>query len=493
MSAGDRIVGLPHRFRVDVLTADDLDLLHRRSLDVLDHVGVSTSNRGLLATLAEQGQRVDHEAGRVRLDPAFVEERVAALRREVTLFARDPDLDMVLDGSAGYLSTDGCPGDLIDLETGRRRPGTKADLQELTRVADALPQIGFMWQPVSANDTPVPVRPIHETHAQLVSTTKHIQQMTAVDGFNAAGIVEMVRVVAGGADAFRTRPFLSNFQCAISPLHWDEGPVDAMRVFAEAGVPVGICSMPLAAASAPVTPAGTLAMVNAEILSGLAILGTLVPGATAFYVGYPTTLDIQSGAMNPAWSYEESLMAMAANQLGRRYGLVTASTCMSTGGKRPDWQGGAQTMLISIADALSPADMLSGAGAVHGNNVFSHAALLLDCEVFEIAARWAAGLDVRDEDVALDVIEAVGPGGHFLDQEHTLERMRTIWRDSLMDRRSWDAWEETGRPDTPNEAATARARELVATHHPEPLATDVAAELEGVVRSWETRALDRAG
>jgi trimethylamine---corrinoid protein Co-methyltransferase len=129
--------------------------------------------------------------------------------------------------------------------------------------------------------------------------------------------------------------------------------------------------------------------------------------------------------MNPAWSYEEALMAMAANQLGRRYGLATASTCMSTGGKRPDWQGGAQTMLISLSDALSPADMLSGAGSVHGNNVFSHAALLLDCEVFEMAARWAGGLTIADEDVALDVIEAVGPGGHFLDQDHTLERMRT--------------------------------------------------------------------
>jgi trimethylamine--corrinoid protein Co-methyltransferase len=186
-------------------------------------------------------------------------------------------------------------------------------------------------------------------------------------------------------------------------------------------------------------------------------------------------------------------MAMAANQLGRRYGLATASTCMSTGGKRPDWQGGAQTMLISLSDALSPADMLSGAGSVHGNNVFSHAALLLDCEVFDMAARWAGGLTITDEDVALDVIEAVGPGGHFLDQDHTLERMRTIWRDSLMDRRSWDAWEETGRPDTPNEAATARARELVASHRPQPLAPDLAVELERVVRSYERQALDRAG
>jgi trimethylamine--corrinoid protein Co-methyltransferase len=489
----ERIVGVPHTHAIDVLTHDEIDLLHRRSLDVLERVGVTTTNGSALSALLDHGQAVDLDEGRVRLDPAFVEERLGLAAKDVTLFARNPELDLVLDGTRGFLSTDGCPGDLLDLETGARRPGTKADLRELTRLADALPQIGFMWQCVSANDTPVPVRPIHETHAQLVSTTKHIQQMTAVDGRNAAGIVEMAHAVAGGSDAFRARPFLSNFQCAISPLHWDEGPVDAMRVFAEAGVPVGICSMPLAAASAPVTPAGTLTVVNAEILSGLAILQTLVPGATAFYVGYPTTIDLQSGAMNPAWSYEESLMAMAANQLGRRYGMVTGSTCMSTGGKLPDWQGGAQTMLISLSDALSPADMLSGAGGLHGNNVFSHAALLLDCEVFEMAARWAEGIRVTEEDIALEVIEAVGPAGQFLDQPHTLERMRAVWRESLMDRSSWDAWERLERPERPREAAAQRARELLASHDPRPLTDDVAAELQRIVAAHEQRALAGTG
>ncbi|HEX6843583.1 MAG TPA: trimethylamine methyltransferase family protein [Actinomycetota bacterium] len=487
------LVSVPHRHRVDVLTPEDRELLHRRALDVLERVGVTTTNQGLLRLLQEHGQSVDLEAGRVRFDPAFVQERLAMAAREVTLTAREDGLDLVLDGSRGFLSTDGCPGDLLDLETGKRRPGTKADLRELTRLADAIPQISFLWQCVSANDTPVPVRPIHETHAQLTSTTKHIQQMTAVDGFNATGIVEMARAIAGDADAFRARPFLSNFQCVISPLHWDEGPVDAMRVFAEAGVPMGLCSMPLAAASAPVTLAGTLAMVHAEILSGIAILQTLVPGATAFYVGYPTTIDLQTGAMNPVWSYEESLMAMAANEMGRHLGMATGSTCMSAGSKRTDWQAGAQTMLISISDALSPADLLSGAGGLHGNNVFSHASLLLDCEVFDMAARWAEGLRITDDDIAVDVIEAVGPGGHFLDQEHTLTQMRTIWRESLMDRRSWDAWETEGRPDPPVDAATQRAKELLAEHGPEPLADDLAAELDRIVGSFEAQAVQRAG
>jgi trimethylamine--corrinoid protein Co-methyltransferase len=485
------ILSTPHRNQVPVLTEDDRDLIHRRALDILERAGVSTTNTALLDLMAELGQNVDRDAGRIWFDPAFVDERVAMAGRDVSLCARDPDLDLVLDGTRGYLSTDGCPGDMIDLETRRRRAGTKADLVELTRLADALPEIAFMWQCVSANDTPVPVRPIHETHAQLISTTKHIQQMTAVDGTNAAGIVEMARVIAGGADELRARPLLSNFQCVISPLHWDHGPVDAMRVFAEAGIPVGICSMPLAAASSPVTLAGTLAVCHAEILSGMAILQSMVPGSTAFYVGYPTTLDIQSGAMNPAWSYEESLMAMASVELGRHLGFATSSTTMATGAKWPDWQTGAQTMMIALANTLSPADMLTGAGALHGDNVFSHASLLLDCEVFAMAARFGEGIAIRDEDIALDMIVDVGPGGHFLDREHTLTNMRTIWRDSLMDRRNWDAWEAEGRPD-PTVGAEQRAREIVASHAPLPLAEGVAAELDAIVAAYEADALAEA-
>ena len=485
------IVSTPHRSQLRVLRTEDIDLIHTRALEILTRAGVSTTNTGLLDLLRDLGQDVDHDAGRIRFDPAFVEERVAMATREVTLCARDPQLDLALDGTRGYLSTDGCPGDMIDLETRRRRGGTKADLVELTRLADALPEIAFMWQCVSANDTPVPVRPIHETHAQLVSTTKHIQQMTAVDGTNAAGIVEMVRAIAGDAERLRSRPLLSNFQCVISPLHWDHGPVDAMRTFAEAGVPVGICSMPLAAASSPVTLAGTLAVCHAEILSGIAILQAMVPGSTAFYVGYPTTLDIQSGAMNPAWSYEESLMAMASVELGRHLGFATSSTTMATGAKWPDWQTGAQTMMIALANTLSPADMLTGAGALHGDNVFSHASLLLDCEVFAMAARFGEGIEIRDEDIALDMIVDVGPGGHFLDREHTLTNMRTIWRDSLMDRRNWDAWEAEGRPD-PSVAAEARARELLTSHAPEPLPEDVAAELDRIVTTYQAQALAEA-
>ena len=399
-----------------------------------------------------------------------------------------PALALPLDGSAGYLATDGCPADVIDLETGKRRPGTKRDIVQITRLADALPQIAFHWQPVSANDTPVPVRPIHETHAQLPNTTKHIQQMTAIDPLNARGIVEMARVVAGGSDALRARPILSNFQCSISPLHWDDGPVECMRVFAEAGIPVGICAMPLAAASAPLSVAGMVAMANAEILSGIAILQTLAPGTPTMHISYAATIDLSSGGINTAWATEEVFSAMANTQLARRYDIPYSVWAFAPGAKYPDWQAGVQAALSGMAMALSPGHLINGAGSLYDDVVYSPTELVLDAELFEMLVRFAEGFGFTAEDVAVDTIAEVGPGGHFLDRPHTLANMRAFWREAVMDRSSWEAWEEAGRPDAARAAAD-RARKLLAEHEPEPLPEDVARELDEIVETYERQVL----
>jgi trimethylamine---corrinoid protein Co-methyltransferase len=484
-----KIRSFPRRLALEVLSGEQVALVHSRSLDILSRVGVTTSNERLLKAMADHSQRVDIDAKRIRFDPSFVEERLAMATRHYTLAARDPACDLPLDGKRSYLSTDGCPADVIDLESGRRRASTKQDIADISRVADALPQIGVVWQSASANDVPVAVRPIHETHAQWAATGKHIQQMTAIDPFNARGIVEMASTVAGGSSALRDRPIISNFQCSISPLHWDDGPIAAMEVFAAAGIPVGICSMPLAAASAPLSVAGLLTMSNAEILSGLVILETLVPGAKTFYVNYASTIDLHSGSLNPAWGGEEIFTEMAATQMARHYGVVSSAGAFGTGSPAPDWQAGVHGAMSCMGAILMPGDMLTGVGSLAGDSVYSLAQLLLDCEIFEMASRWVDGFPIDDEHIALDTIEQVGPGGHFLDADHTLEHVRDFWSSRYMSTSTWTEWEQRGRPH-PADAATAEAKRMLAEHEPPPLEDGVERELAAIVQAYERQAQD---
>jgi trimethylamine--corrinoid protein Co-methyltransferase len=483
------IRSLPHTHQVEVLAPDQVRRILASALEILERTGVGTTSDKLLKLMADHGQDVDFEDRRIRFAPDFVEGKRAQAPRHFTLAGRHADRDLAIDGAHGYLSPDGCAPQVIDLDTGQRRASTKVDLGQITRLADALPEIGFLWRSVSATDQPAEVHSLHEVEVQFNNTTKHLQTGSGTHAFTSRGVVELCRTVAGGADELRARPNLSSIQCIISPLFWDEGPIDAIETCAEAGIPISITSMALACATAPGTVAGLLALTVAELLSGLAILQTMVPGAKAICAGYPSTMDLYSGALNLASGPDDGFAAMACTQLLRALDLPCASTTLGSGAKRSNWQAGAQAGLSAAKTAFMPADLFSGAGGLYAANVFSPAQLLLDCELFGYVARWAEGYVMDDAHIGLDVIDEVGPADHYLGEQHTLEHMREFWRSTYMDRSSWEEWQASGKPD-PEDVAFAEVRRILAEHEPEPLDEMIAMELSRIVAAYEADALE---
>jgi trimethylamine---corrinoid protein Co-methyltransferase len=164
---------------------------------------------------------------------------------------------------------------------------------------------------------------------------------------------------------------------------------------------------------------------------------------------------------------------------------------LGTGAKRSNWQAGAQSALSAAKNVFMPADLFSGAGSLYASNVFSPAQLLLDCELFGYVVRWAEGYSFDDAHIGLDVVEHVGPAGHFLGEPHTLQHMSEFWRATYMDGSSWEEWEAAAEPD-PTDVALSEVRRLLAEHEPEPLDDVVAQELSRIVAAHEAEALDRA-
>jgi trimethylamine--corrinoid protein Co-methyltransferase len=140
-----------------------------------------------------------------------------------------------------------------------------------------------------------------------------------------------------------------------------------------------------------------------------------------------------------------------------------------------------------MVSLLAGADMLSGAGLLHGARVFALEEMVLDAEIFGLLRHLGAGLSTTPEDLAVAVIEAVGPGGNFLAEEHTIATMRRLWQPRLFDRGTWEDWETAGRP-APRDRARDRARALLAAHEPQPLPAGIAAELDLIVAEAERAA-----
>lgn len=461
-----RVDGLPLR-HLDVLPVSTLERIHDATLRVLDRMGVEVRSDAMIRRLAAAGARGDVETGRVTFPPELVGERLALAPRTLLLAGRDPACDLELDGTHGYLSVDGNAAEILDLATGDRRASTKHDLAQISRVADALPQIAFLWQGVAARDMPLAVQPLHELHAQYANTTKHVQLMTAAVPEQAHGAVEIATTVAGGEAELRARPLLSSFQTSLSPLTYDGPPLEAAAVYAAAGVPAGFVAMPISCATAPATRAAALVQSNAEILAGVVSLQLLVPGAPTFYGACGTVMDLRTGAAS-CGGPEDLLFQMAGAQLARRYGLPSNIGTFATGAKSPDWQAGVENGLSIVASWLGGADMLCGAGLLYGARVYSIAELLLDAEIFSLLRSMTEGVGEADEDLALEVIEEVGPGGHYLAQPHTLRHMREQWQPRFFGREAWEDWEAAGRPQPPSRARD-RALAILAEHEPTPL------------------------
>lgn len=481
----EKIRSLPLRYCFDVLSGAELDDVHTRTTEVLQRVGVEVGSRSVLERLAECGAEVDLEERRARFAPEMVESAVARAPRRIALAARAPGWDLEIDGAWGFLGLDGCGAEMIDPDTGARRPSTKADVATITRLADALPQVAFVWQPVAARDVPAPVQSLHELHAQLETTGKHIQMMTAATAESARGVVEIARLAAGGEAELRERPIVSNFQCSTSPLVYEGGALEAALIFAEAGVPCGFVVMPIACATGPATWGGTLVQSNAEALAGIVILETLVPGAPTFYGSCATVMDLRSGAA-ACGGPEDLLLQMASAQLARRYDLPSSVGTFATGAKTPDWQAGLENGLSGLASALSGADMLCGAGLLYGARVCSLEQVILDAEIFELLC-YMVGEPADTGEGLLDVLGAVGPGGEFLSQRHTLDTMRRLWLPRMFDRSEWSEWETAGKPG-PRKAARARASEILDGHRPQLLDERLDREIRGVIARYEKEA-----
>ena len=483
-----RIHPIEPKLRWQVLTEDDVDRLDAGIMHVLAEVGVRFPLERALDALERGGCRVDRASQTARLPEAVVRAALQAAPKAPLLAARDPRCDLVLDGRRCYLSNDGCGVWVIDPETGERRPSTKQDVADSARFVDAVPQVSFYWGPVvTAEDVPLATRPLHELEAIFANTSKHFQAVDVVGADMTRRAVEMACVLAGGVEELRRRPLMSLIACPIDPLGNDAVSLEAALVAAEAGVPVGFLSLTLAGASAPATMAGNLVVNIAVEIAGVVLLQLASPGAPVFLAGAPSVMDRKTGGYTGG-SPEDYVMAAAATQLAHHYGLAVNMGTMGSGAKDPSWQAAVDDALSTLASVGAGAEMMSGCGLLDGSKTLSYAHLLMEAEVYGIVQKVAAGIDVNDETLALDVIERIGPGGSYLAEKHTREHMQDICRPGVWDRTTYDVWLAAGKRGA-FENAEERAREILRTHAPEPLADDVRAELRRLVEVAEAELL----
>ena len=472
------------KLRLEILTPQEIKKIHDATLWILEKVGVRFPSKRSLEIWAAHGAEVDSDKMVVRVKADLIDRALKQCPPIYPLAARDPQQDLPLDGNHVYVGTDGCGVEVIDINSGSRRTSCLQDVRDISRIADATEEVAFHWVPVSAQDMPAATRGLHEIKAIWENSTKHVQTESIYNEREARAAIEMAALIVGGTDKLRQRPVLSLMQCSAPPLGHDGGSLDAALVAAEHGLPTGFMTMAANLTTGPATLAGNLAVGNAEVIAGTALLQLAFPGAPVFYAAAQTASDLRTGGYTGGGP-EDFLYGAATNVLSDYYNIPLSMGSFATGAKEPNWQAGIENSLSTFMASIVMSDMLLGVGFLHGSRIWSFAEMMMDCEIFSIIRKTLQGIVVDDETLALETIAAVGPGGNFLSQKHTLKHMRELFLPQFMDRRPFNEWES--KKDDARDWALAKARKMLETHHPDPLDDRIRTEMGKIISSLEKK------
>jgi trimethylamine--corrinoid protein Co-methyltransferase len=465
-------------YHLSILSDEQLEQLKSATLEILQDVGVHCPSAKAQTIYAEHGANVDFESQIVKLPPEVVLKAMSFAPRYYTMGARSAEYDLKLDGTAMYCATDGCGTETIDFVTRERRSSVKDDVAKMAQVSDYLSSIGFYWPIVSAQDYPA-TAPLHEIDASFNNTVKHIQTETVMDEVMARYAVEMAQVVARDKETLRKRPLLSSLVCTIAPLAQDEGGMESALVFAEAGLPVGFMSMANTGSTAPATVAGTIVAADAEIVAAMVLIQMAYPGAPVYHSLMPGMMHPRTGAyLGTAW--EAELFYPVGTELAHMWGVPTLAGIFGTDAQTPSWQSAADAATVLMLNALCGAETGSGMGLLESCTLLYPEAIVLDTDIYHRVRIDLAGLDTSREALALDVIKAVGPRGHFLKQKHTRTHMRQRTFSDLASQAT-----QSGGYRDPIEAARDKVGWILENHHPEALDEVVRDELKRILAAAE--------
>jgi trimethylamine--corrinoid protein Co-methyltransferase len=154
--------------------------------------------------------------------------------------------------------------------------------------------------------------------------------------------------------------------------------------------------------------------------------------------------------------------------------------------KLVDQQASLEAGLTLLINSLSGSHLVHDMGYLESGLTGSLAQLVICDEVISWIKAALMPVEINDETLALDVIDEIGPDGGFLGSDHTLTHFRDRWYPTLIDHNNYEGWRAKGGQDLGQRAA-AKVEQLLTTHLPEPLPTDIQKGLRKIVQRAAVR------
>jgi len=462
------------------LTEEQVEVIHQASLDLLCDAGIEVTSQRVRHAFEREGAKIDEDREVVLADPQMILEFVARAPSTFTLTPRNAEHELTLGGNQTYFGMVSGPPNVHD-RVGGRRAGNFADYQKLLSLGQHFNVIAlFGNQTVATTDLPATTRHLDCYLANLSLTDKVFSAIPIGEGRvnDAAHMLALARGIA--LEDMRDEPGLIGNINVNSPRKLDEAMSDGALALAALGQAVIVTPFTLLGAMTPVTMAAALVQQNAEALFGIAMIQLFHPGSPVVYGGFTSNVDMRSGA--PAFGTPENAKAnLAGGQLARRYHLpYRTSACNAS--NVVDAQSTYETQMALWGAVMGHGNVVyHAAGWLEGGLVASYEKFILDIEVLQHLVHMLSPIDCSEDELGLEAIRDVDPGGHFFGTEHTMARYEDAFYAPLVsDWQNNENWQAAGSQD-----ATARAttiwQSILADHEPPVLDPGVRESLEDYV------------
>lgn len=479
---------MPEGGQISVLSDDNIEQIHLTALSILWRIGIDVREEQALDVLRKAGCPAN--GNRVRIPSELVRDAIRLAPKSFELYGRDPSFKVTLEGRRVYYEPMIGRLNTIDMHTGVRRRTTLEDVGNLVRVADYLEHYTLLHSGAimpHIEGIPDEVAHVHGYYRSVKNSSKVVKGV--VRGKQKANdCIRMASAIAGGEEDLKRRPNIFTTCNVISPLQFAVEQTEGLIEYAKRGLPVDIASEPQSGATSLVTLAGTVAQQTAEILAMIVVAQLVNPGTPVLMGTVAAAMDMRNATI-ALGGVEGALMNVAHAQMAQFYEIPSRGTGSNTESKTLDAQAGYEKAMTLLLPSLAGVNMIFYPGTMDHALTVSLEGLVIDHEICGMISRILAGISVTDEKLGLDIIERVGPGGHFLNQKHTLRHLEEEhYLPKLGDRDSYEAWTKKGKQGV-LEKARDQVKKILEEHEPMALDSALDKELLSIIKSVEKREL----
>jgi trimethylamine--corrinoid protein Co-methyltransferase len=429
--------------RINVLTQEQIEHIHAHSLEILSSVGIRVDSARARDIFFRAGCKSNSDSN-VRIPADLVSGALQSAPSFVDVYNRLGRHAFRLGGSPNSHTRFGVGVTNLyyqDPTTDRVEPFTRRHMETCTRLSDSLSQFDFVSTIGIIQDTSPEIADLFAALEMTANTVKPLVVLVSKE-LRFAAVLDLLEHLTG---ELAKHPFVIPYFNPISPLILNEGTSDKMITTIERGLPFIFSNYGMSGATTPITPLGTIALLNAELLAGL-LFSQLVKEGTPIILGsFPASLDMKD--MVNRYTPQSMVLNLACADLMAFYELPHCGTSGSGNGWGADLFAGDLLWMNHLTSCLGKVGMAPFVGGNFYSKVFSPAIVVYANEVIRKARLLAQGFSLTDNPDILAEIKSAGPGGSFLTAESTVKNCRKLPRDNVVwPHFSLEKWQDKGCP-----------------------------------------------